>query len=73
MFVCDKCKEVTALMEPCNRLVVETRPKVYRVVKIIENFKDEGVKTEKVTETTGTEIVKELRLCSLCYAKSKNE
>ncbi len=73
MFKCDRCNEVTALREPCNKVVVETRPRVYRSVKVIESFKDEDKKIEKVIESRGTEIVKELRLCSKCFAKSTHE
>lgn len=73
MFICQRCNKVTALKEPCNKVVVETRPKVYKSVKVIESFKDEDKKIEKVIESRGTEIVKELRLCSLCFAKSTHE
>lgn len=73
MFKCQRCNKVTALREPCNKVVVETRPKVYKSVKVIESFKDEEKKFEKIIESRGTEIVKELRLCALCFSQSTHE
>ena len=66
MFTCDRCQTTTALREPCNKVVVETRPKIYQSITMVG---DENHKVEKIRESKGTEIVKELRLCALCFAK----
>lgn len=72
MFYCDRCKKITAPREPCNKVVVEIRPKVYKSIKRIESYKDESV-IEKIVESKGTEIVKEVQLCSMCFALSTHE
>ena len=73
MFKCDRCDKITDVREPCHKVVVETRPKIYKTIKVIENFKEEGVKTERVIESKGTEIVKELRLCTKCFTQPTHE
>jgi len=64
MFICDKCKQSTQSREACNRLVVETRPKVYQQKVLLG---EPPFQTEKIHESRGTEIVKELKLCGKCY------
>lgn len=51
MFNCDFCKKTTAPREPMQRLVVQTRKRIY------VHGEDESI---------GSEIVKEVALCPRC-------
>lgn len=60
-YICDDCKKTTEPKQPCNKLVTETRPKTY-----VKQHKDKAGFVRE-TRTHGTEIVKELKLCTSCY------
>lgn len=64
MFICDICKQSTKAGVSCNRLVVETRPKIYQQ-KILVG--EPPHQLEKIKESKGTEIARELKLCGECY------
>ena len=55
MFICEKCKKSSSPREKENKIVVETRTKVYP---------DRNV---------GTEIVKEISVCSECLTHINNK
>lgn len=60
-YICDNCGKNTPPNVPCNKLVVETRPKTY-----VQVHKDKAGFVRE-TRTHGTEIVKEAKLCSSCF------
>uniref|UniRef100_A0A6M3LLX8 Uncharacterized protein n=1 Tax=viral metagenome TaxID=1070528 RepID=A0A6M3LLX8_9ZZZZ len=60
MFRCELCKKVIGPGIPSYKKVIETREKIYQI-------KDK--ETKKVKETKGTEIVKEISVCSSCIYK----
>lgn len=60
-FNCDKCSKFTAPGVPINKVVIETRHKVYEKI-----YRDKNgfVHTKRFE---GKEIVKELNLCPICF------
>ena len=79
MFRCENCGKLTKAGEKSYKVIVETRPKKYKVdfVKIIKKhrpgrgWRRKKIRIKKVTE--GWEIVKEIRVCEECYKKLKKE
>ena len=70
MFVCDICHKSTKANEDCHKLVVETRPKIYKHKEMVGRFPHQ---TERIHETKGHEIVRELKLCTTCYMIEKSK
>lgn len=62
MFKCELCGKITKAGEKQHKKVVQTRNKTYI------NIDKKG--NEK--KTTGTEIVKEIRICEKCAMKEDN-
>ena len=62
MFRCEECKQVSKPREGCNRVIVETRPKVYF---ILENG-------DPIEVGRGQETVRERNLCGTCFAIYKS-
>ena len=56
MFICDLCGCLTEPREKCNKVITETRTKVY----------DNGFST-----SIGWEIVREVRACTVCHDKQR--
>ena len=79
MFRCQNCGKLSKAGEKSYTIVVEKRPKKYKVdfVKIIKKhrprrgWRKKKVRIMKITE--GWEIVKEIRVCEECYHKLKQE
>jgi hypothetical protein len=66
-FICDSCKKPTKPKEPCEKVVVETRHRVYRV-----RARDKhGLTREK--EFHGEEIIREEKLCPRCFERLKGD
>lgn len=63
MFRCENrgCNKLTQPRQPVNMVVLETRPQVY------ENKIRRGKHKGKMKRTSGTEIVKEIKVCPKCY------
>lgn len=62
MYKCPSCKRTTAAGESQNKVVTEYRVKKYANEIQVGKFK-------KVKESEGWEVVKEVGVCSDCYAK----
>ena len=68
MFNCNNCHKISLPRQSCYKLVVEKRPKIYKIVTKCEK---DGHEIERVKESRGSEIVKELKLCGDCYLKMR--
>ena len=67
MKTCEKCRRISSTKEKLNRIIVQTREKVY-----VNKFLDkQGNEKEKIT--TGYETVKELNICNDCYENLKGK
>lgn len=67
MFVCDKCLNITKPAEKENKVVTLVRPKnYYEKVKSVDENGNEILVNGRLVGT-GTETVKEIRLCALCF------
>jgi len=67
MYKCQKCGYNVKHNIPCKKIIIETRDKEYNIPYIGKDGKD-YIKT-----TVGTEIVKELKVCSRCEKEFNNE
>ena len=65
MFRCENklCGKLTEAGQPTNRVTVETRQRTY------ENVIKKGRNKERVLETAGFEIVKEISVCPDCFTQ----
>ena len=70
MYKCEasNCKQnggtpITSTREPCNKIIIEKRPKIYQ--RTIRKGKKRGV----VEQIEGWEIAKEIKVCACCYEK----
>lgn len=62
-YICDDCDKPVPEKTTCNKFVTEIRSKKYEIILKDKN----GFIRKKVSY--GTEIVKELKLCSPCFSR----
>jgi len=60
VFICDECHQVTQPGESANKIIVESREKVYE-----KKTKDKNGFV-RVKYSKGIEIVKEIKVCHRC-------
>ena len=65
MYRCQKCNNLSTAKEKQNKLVVETRNVSY-TNKVIVNEKPKEI------QSTGWEIVREIKVCNSCYETRNN-
>ncbi len=74
MYRCQNCDVLVAAGSKVNRIVVDTRPRSYEQTQAPKGRKKRKTKGRfQNTESHGWEIVRELAVCSTCYAKLSEE
>ncbi|MED5372228.1 MAG: hypothetical protein VX899_14510 [Myxococcota bacterium] len=74
MYRCQNCGVLVAAGTKVNRIVVETRPRTYQADSAPKGRKKKKMKGRyQRSEALGWEIVRELAVCSACYAKLSEE
>jgi hypothetical protein len=69
MYRCQNCNVLVPAGTKVHRAVVETRPKVYTAQAPPAGRKRKNTKGRfQANETSGWEIVRELQVCTTCYA-----
>jgi hypothetical protein len=71
LYRCEACNTVVPPRTQANKVVLETRPKVYRNVKKPKGKRRRNQPVDiEATSTSGTEIVHEALLCGACASKA---
>lgn len=73
MYRCNLCQQVVPPRTPANRLVVETRERVFPHRSNAQHVKQAGKKKKRTRDDpggVGTQIVQEILVCPTCAAES---